>query len=323
MKLVLKYCFLFAVVCLMAGMCAYLAILAVTQSPEKLVLPDLVEKDLAYVLETLTGLGLNTKLQGTEYSNDIPRNHVLTQFPEPGTFIKKGRDVMIRISKGKNEMPMPDLEQISFHKSELLLENTGLVLGTLTRTYSDTVAKDAVITQYPEPGTVVPSGSLADILVSRGPRVKDHVMPDISGMTLTKAETRLSALGLSIGNITTGQTNILAKNTIMDQSPLPGSRVPEGTLVDMTVNRDTAARPLTADDIQGVTQVTFYLEPGFLNKHVRIEGDLFGTTLDLLEGYMPPGQEVSVLIPRGITADIRVYIDEQLVKTQRLTPWTD
>ncbi|MCG2757790.1 MAG: PASTA domain-containing protein, partial [Desulfobacteraceae bacterium] len=68
---------------------AYLTLTFIIKSENKVVVPDLVGKDVVLILEMLSDLGLNTKIKGSEYSDNVPKNHVIFQEPEPGSEIKK------------------------------------------------------------------------------------------------------------------------------------------------------------------------------------------------------------------------------------------
>ena len=112
-------CLAFIVV---AGISAYLTLTFLIKSEDKVVVPDFIGKDVVYVLEYLTGLGLNTKVKGSEYSLDVPKNHVIFQQPEPGAEIKKGRDVRIIISKGAKTILMPNLTGLSLLQARIIFE---------------------------------------------------------------------------------------------------------------------------------------------------------------------------------------------------------
>ena len=90
MKPLLKYLLIFSIFFLVTGSGAYLSFMFVTQSAQEIILPELRGKNIIYVLETLTNMGLNTKLYGTKYDDDLPKYHVISQEPVPGTIIKKG-----------------------------------------------------------------------------------------------------------------------------------------------------------------------------------------------------------------------------------------
>ena len=85
---------------LAAAASAYFTLTYIIKSEDTVIVPDLVGKDVVSALELLTDLHLNTKVSGSEYSPQFPKNHVVFQEPDAGSEIKKDRDVRIIISKG-------------------------------------------------------------------------------------------------------------------------------------------------------------------------------------------------------------------------------
>ena len=177
-KRILKIAGLVLIFIAAAGISAYLTLTLIIKSEDTVIVPDLVGKDVVYTLEFLTELELNTKVKGSEYSNDIPKNHVTFQDPAPGAEIKKGRDVRIIISKGPQRIAMPNLISLSSQRARLILEENGVCLGEMSQTYSSRLNKDSIIAQVPTAGTITTRDECANLLVSLGNRPKAHKMPN-------------------------------------------------------------------------------------------------------------------------------------------------
>lgn len=92
-----------------------------------------------------------------------------------------------------------------------------------------------VISQSPEANEQVKEQRTVHLVVSKG--VGDITMPDITGMTLDQARSRLKSLGLVIGKISTGTDDSKEDGVILMQSPPGDSKVNKGATVDVTVNR--------------------------------------------------------------------------------------
>ena len=58
---------------------AYLALTLIIKSEATVIVPELVGKEVVYALELLTGLELDIKVKGSEYSSSIPKHHVIFQ----------------------------------------------------------------------------------------------------------------------------------------------------------------------------------------------------------------------------------------------------
>lgn len=92
-----------------------------------------------------------------------------------------------------------------------------------------------VISQSPEANEQVKEQRTVHLVVSKG--VGDITMPDITGMTIDQARSRLKNLGLVIGKISAGTDDSKEDGVILMQSPLGDSKVTKGATVDVTVNR--------------------------------------------------------------------------------------
>ncbi len=151
---------------LAAGVSAYLTLTFIIKSEDTVIVPDLVGKDVVSALELLTDLQLNTKVNGSEYNQKFPKNHVTFQEPEAGSEIKRDRDVRIIISKGAKNILMPNIVTLSEQQARMIIEENGITQGQLSHTYSSTVEKNRVMVQVPTAGAGITRGAQVDILVS-------------------------------------------------------------------------------------------------------------------------------------------------------------
>ena len=140
---ILKTTSLITVFFLAAGISAYIALTVIIKSEDTVIVPDLSEKDLVYALKILSDLGLNTKVKGFEYSAAVPKNHIIFQDPDPGSEIKKDRDVRVIISKGAKTILMPNLEGLSIQQARIIIEENDLCFGMLSTTYHSIIKKEA------------------------------------------------------------------------------------------------------------------------------------------------------------------------------------
>jgi serine/threonine-protein kinase len=305
-----------------AGVSAYLTLTLIIKSEDKVIVPDLVGKDVVYTLEILTDLELNTKVKGSEYSDGIPKNHVTFQDPAAGAEIKKGRDVRIIISKGPQTIAMPNLFSLSAQRARLILEENGICLGEQTQTYSARLNKDHIIAQVPHAGAMITRGNCADLLISLGSRPKAYKMPNLKGLALDEAMLSLENASLNIGEIKSTFQKSKPRNTIVNQKPLPGYLVIEGDTVNLVINRK-AKKPERTDLRRQKSGSLFRhrLENGFLRRRISVKLNSAGITSDLFDDFVKPGTEIWVLIPLDDDATVFLYEDNQLIKTQAFDAW--
>ncbi|WDP88727.1 MAG: PASTA domain-containing protein [Desulfobacter sp.] len=321
MKTLIKYLLLFLTAFALAGAAGYTGVSIFTRSAPEVILPELVGKNIIQVLETLTRLGLNPKLHTTQYHETIPKYGVTFQDPKAGATIKKGRDVVIYLSKGFKESRMPDLREMGLKEARLVLEAAELRPGRLRYVYSDRTPAQGIISQYPLADASVAAASQCDLLVSRGPRPRFTAMPDLEKLTLDAAVSSIDALSMTLSPIRPVWVPSQAPDLVLEQTPAPGTRVPAGTAVTLSVNHSGGRDRLNPEAMKTPVWLAYTLPPGFSNRHVRITTDLFGAPADAFNGFMKPGKKINILIPGGITTKIRIFIDRNLVLARDIDPW--
>lgn len=319
---VIKIAALFVAFAGVVGLSAYLALTLFIKSEDTVIVPDLVGKNVVYVLEFLTDLGLNTKVKGSEYSAEIPEDHVIFQDPEPGAEIKKGRDVRIILSKGTMTILVPNLKGLPLRQSRIILEENGLCQGIMSSTFSHNVKKDEIIAQVPSPGTLIDRGGCVNLLVSLGIRPQAYKMPDLIGLSLDEAIPLVERSNLVLEEIKILFYEDRPQNMIVRQDPLPGHRVLAGSAASLVVNRKATRKGQTyLPGAYGVSLFRYRLKNGFLKKHIRVRLNSFGVSNDIYDEIMTPGKEIWLLVPKNVNATILLYEDDQLIKTEVFDVW--
>lgn len=313
---ILKFGSLFFLSVLIAGASAYFTLTLIIKSEDTVVVPDLLGKNVVYVLELLTDLGLNTKVKGLEYNAEVPENNVIFQEPEPGVEIKKGRDVRIIISKGAKSILMPNLKGLSLRQARIILEENSLRLGEISSTYSNTIKKDEIVAQVPFQGTMITRGQGVNLLVSLGGRPRVYKMPDLIGLSFNTAITMIENIDLVLGEIKTHFHEDKPLNTVVAQESPSGYCVIQGSTVNIVINRKSVQKGRNyLNESQGVGLFRYRLKHGFLKRHIRVRLNSFGISADLFDNFMKPGEEICLLIPRKNDATVFLYEDGELIKT--------
>ncbi len=183
----------------------------------------------------LAGRGLGYKIVNHAYHPTIEVNHIIRQDPEPGDLVKKGRDIELVISDGPKfvEGGTPDVTGEHLQVATIKLETSGLLVGKVTREYSEDVPAEYVISQNPRAGTSVKEGTEIDLVVSKGP--EPFELPDFTGETLANVRQRLVQQGLREGTITREKSEALP-GTVIGQEPPPGTPVQKGDRINLVVS---------------------------------------------------------------------------------------
>ena len=319
---ILKIAALITAFLLVAGASAYLTLTFIIKSEDTVIVPDLVGKDVVSALELLTDLQLNTKVSGSEYSHQFPKNHVTFQEPEAGSEIKKDRDIRIMISKGTHNILMPNLVALSEQQARMIMEENGISRGHRSRTFNQNIAKDQIMAQVPAPGVMITRGASVDILVSMGDRAAELKMPDLSGLTLDEAVFRVEKNNLAVGAIQSQFIKQKPRNIVIRQEPLAGYRVIENSPVHLVINRPPGKstkgslhRPLYGSLLQ------HDIKSGFLKREVRVELEYTNHTVEIFDDYVKPGKQLWILVPRDQDAAVFIFEDDELVKTHLYEAW--
>jgi hypothetical protein len=108
----------------------------------------------------------------------------------------------------------------------------------------------------------------------------------------------------------------------VDQEPAAGYRVLENSSVQLVVNRPpgnagTVGRPQALYGSLLVHQV----KNGFLRKRIRVELHRTDQSTDLFKGYVKPGRQLWLLVPRDQDATVLIYEDGKLAGSHFYRAW--
>ena len=111
------------------------------------------------------------------------------------------------------------------------LQQAGFQAGIVEQPSNDQVA-GMVLSQIPGAGTQLPSGSRVTIMISTG--VIQRSVPNVAGMTELAAKGSILAAGFTprVSYVAGTQDNV-----VVSQSPGPGTKLPVGTTISITVSK--------------------------------------------------------------------------------------
>lgn len=138
-------------------------------------------------------------------------------------------------------------KQVSVAKH--ILEDNHLRV-TISEVSNPDVPAGQVISQSPGAGESVKEQRPVHLVVSKG--VGDITMPDLTGLTLDQAKSRLKGLGLVIGKISNESDDSKEDGVILMQSPPGDSKVNKGATVDIVINR-VKAKKVSIPSLDGMT----------------------------------------------------------------------
>lgn len=144
-----------------------------TDHGNEITVPDLRKLTEEQVGEKLDELDLEYVLLDTvDYNKDFPKYSVVKQDPLPGSKVKEGRKIYIKVnSSGFGDVTIPDLIEKTLRQAEPTLVAIGLEVGKLT--YKPYLGKDMVLEMHSngkklKPGDKVKKSSVIDLVLGDG-----------------------------------------------------------------------------------------------------------------------------------------------------------
>ena len=201
-------------------------------------LPDLRGTYLQNAKYKLTKLGFNVNHLESSFSKDFKPGTIIKMSPRAFTKVKSGRTITLTVAGHRKEFMMPDYRSHSYRNAKIVMKQNNLFLDTTIYEYNESYAKGIVSFQVPKPGRIISSGTYVTLGVSRGSPPEYFYVPDIIGLSLSKAKKAIIESGLRIGKIDYEYQPKLLNNTIVDQNMTEGMRVSFPASIDLVVSID-------------------------------------------------------------------------------------
>ena len=136
----------------------------VSRGPEPRPAPDLADLTLEEATAALDDLQLVLVRGEDEFSNTVEVGRVVTQDPAPTTPVDRGGTVTVRISKGPDLVPFPDLAGQTYPQALESLEAAGYVENSLLGTTEGTFVSASIDGNEVGPGDTFPRGTGVDLI---------------------------------------------------------------------------------------------------------------------------------------------------------------
>ncbi len=261
-------------------------------------IPPVLSKTEQEARDRLAEAGLDVGEVKEAYSDTVERGKVISTDPAAGARVRGSASVSLTVSKGPETVRVPDLDGYRLDKARSLLEDDGLEPGMVTREFSDSVPRDAVISTEPGKGTEVRAGTAVKLTVSKGSPVD---VPDLTGDDPEDARAELEEAGLKV-EIADGRIHSEHDaGKVARQTPGAGGEAAEGDTVTLTLSK--GPEMVEVPDVVGdsVDEARDKLEgAGFGVKEDRGLLGLFGDTVK--DQSVDGGQTA----PKGSTITLRI-----------------
>ncbi len=212
-----------------------MAVYTVFLGGRSVAVPSLEGLSVIDAVDRTQSLGLLVRVDQVESLQ--PSGTILSQWPAAGEQVKPGKILVLKVSQGGTRLPLPDVRGMEFTQATSRLEEDGFKTGDVLRIHDEGRAAGIVMAQSPAAPTVMSPGRAIDMLVSLGPESSGGmvVVPDAVGRSETITRKLLREVGLTVKAVKSVYSQASPEGLVIRLEPAPGSKVPSGSGVTVTV----------------------------------------------------------------------------------------
>ncbi len=202
---------------------------------EEIAVPDVFGMDENKAQRELERAGFRNVVSEAVYS-EYEQGTVLGTSPTARTKVSKDTQIKMRVSKGEQKISVPNVKGRTENDAKSVIKNAGLVMGSVTTDYSDSVAEGLVISQTPDSGQKVSPDTSVSIVVSLGKKVEQNIpVPNVIGASESSARKMLTDAGLA-PDVTIDYSDSVPAGCVISCNPGVGSSVAPGSRVTLVVS---------------------------------------------------------------------------------------
>jgi eukaryotic-like serine/threonine-protein kinase len=206
--------------------------LTVSAGPGTEAVPDVEGRPLAEARAALEQAGFETRTRRV-FSDDVATGRVISTTPPGGTQAERGSRVTLVVSRGPEQVQVPDVTGQSLDDARAALERLGLETA-VQREESADAEPGNVLRQDPAGGAEVDAGTTVTLTVAR--EVEEVEVPSVVGRTQDEATEALSGAGFEVD---VGREEVQTPDedgVVLRQTPSQG-RAERGSQVRIVVGR--------------------------------------------------------------------------------------
>jgi eukaryotic-like serine/threonine-protein kinase len=188
----------------------------------------------------LADAGFETRVE-RQFSNRVERGRVIGTRPEAGSVVERGTAVVLLVSRGVEQVAVPDVVGASEDDARAALEDAGLSAGNVTEQENADEEPGTVLEQDPAAGGEVDRGAAVNLVVAAAP--PEVEVPDVLELPEDDARSDLEDAGFQVRVSDQTVDDPAEDGVVQDQAPGPGEERPEGSTVRITVGRLEEATP--------------------------------------------------------------------------------
>jgi serine/threonine-protein kinase len=205
-------------------------------NPKRLDVPSVKGLQIGEARAKLEKAGFN--VEERRVSDRARAGTVLAQNPRAGQEADEGSTVVLRVSGGPGEAPVPLVAGLTKAEAVKRLNDAGFQTVQIDEEVNSEVDRGRVIRTDPAGGLRADRAKPIKLLVSAGPR--QVRVPGVVGQTRTSAEAALERAGL--GARVVEESSGKPEGEVIGQEPGEGAQLDEGSTVLLTVSKGQEAK---------------------------------------------------------------------------------
>ncbi len=216
------------------------AAMALGGNEETVAVPDVSNKPIAEARGELQSAGFAIGTETEVYNPDVEAGNVVSTDPAAGEQAAKGSSVNITVSKGTEQVTVPELRGMSADEAQRTLASYGLNGQQGDTVFSDDVDEDKVAEQDIAAGTTAYKGDTITFHLSKGPETAS--VPNVQGLDFEAARDRLESAGFTVS--LQWRDDSAEVNTVIKQSVTGTAKL--GTTITLTISNGPKEEPTTS-----------------------------------------------------------------------------
>lgn len=244
----------------------------------------------------------------SEYKTEsnVEPGKVLEQDPESSTEVKKGTIIKLVVSKGEEQVSVPNLSNMTIENAKIQLNKLGLEIGEITKENSDNFEAGKIMQQHPDAGTSINKDSKVDVVISLGKKEELVEMVDLIGADISQASNKLKSIGLNIGNIEKKFSNSYDTNQVIWQQYDAGKKLKKDSSIDVVISKGKKEPEM----IDKIFRISKPVEKGIYTVTIKDETE---NNIIYEENHNASEGDIRIKVKVKPNNDIKVYINGELV----------
>lgn len=215
-----------------------------TNHGQEIPVPNIVNKSVHDAVKILDDTGLEYEVDSANYDPKYRPFQVLQVYPAPGSRVKDGRTVTLRVNpRTWAPIAVPNVINKYSGLAFQRLDQVGLKIGDTI--YEPSIQKDALLRilykgNAVNPGTRLPRFSTIDVVVGSGP-MRNISIPNVVGLTVKEARAVIARSMFEVGLVDHEDGGKDESDIIYYQDPASGDVRDQGMQIDLWASKKTPA----------------------------------------------------------------------------------